>query len=152
MARKRLTDIFLASEQDRLERAWSEAKAADDLTPIPPGLYRCRLVSGELFNANTGTQGYKLTLEVLDGEHAGRRVWHDIWLSEAAIPIAKRDLAKLGIKRPEQLERPLPDGIIVAAKVALRRADDAGEFNRITKFDVVSVEKPEPEPFAPIDD
>ena len=70
-----------------------------------------------------GTAGYKLTLVVLEGEHAGRRFWHDIWLSEAAISLAKRDLGKLGVTSLEQLERPLPEGIIVTAKVALRRGD-----------------------------
>jgi hypothetical protein len=150
--RKRLSDILMNSERERLERTWSTVKAADDLKPIPSGEYRCRIVNGELFNSRSGTPGYKLTLEVLDGEHAGRRVWHDVWLSEAALAMAKRDLAKLGIERPEQLERPLPEGIIVAAKVALRRNDDGAEFNRVVRFDVVDVEPPTPEPFAPTDD
>jgi hypothetical protein len=135
-----------------LERTWSTVKAADDLKPIPSGEYRCRITDGGLFNAKSGTPGFKLTLEVLVVEHAGRRVWHDVWLSEAALAMAKRDLGRLGIVRPEQLERPLPDGIIVAAKVALRRNDDGTEFNRIVPFDVVAVEPPAPEPFAPTDD
>src|SRR5512135_3817 len=147
--RKRLSDILMNSERERLERTWSTVKAADDLKPIPSGEYRCRIVNGELFNAKSGTPGYKLTLEVLDGEHAGRRVWHDVWLSEAALAMAKRDLGKLGIVRPEQLERPLPDGITVAAKVALRRNDDGTEFNRVVRFDAVAVEPLAPEPFAP---
>ena len=97
-------------------------KAADDLKPIPAGEYRCRIVNGDLFNSRGGTPGYKLVLEVLDGEHAGRRLWHEIWLTDAAMSMAKRDLAKLGIERPEQLEQPLPLGIVVKAKVALRKA------------------------------
>ncbi len=149
MARKRLSDILMNSEKDRLERSWSVVKPADDLKPIPSGEYRCRVVSGELFTSKSGTPGFKITLEVLDGEHAGRRVWHDVWLSEAALAMAKRDLAKLGIEHPSQLERPLPDGIIIAARVALRRTDDGAEFNRVVRFDVVAVEPPAPEPFAP---
>lgn len=152
MARKRLSDILINSEKDRLERSWSVVKAADDLKPIPSGEYRCRLANGELFTAKSGTPGFKLTLEVLDGDHAGRRVWHDVWLSEAALAMAKRDLTKLGIEHPSQLERPLPDGIIVAARVALRRSEDGAEFNRVVRFDVVAVEPPAPEPFAPADD
>jgi hypothetical protein len=135
-----------------LERTWSTTKAADDLKPIPPGDYRCRVASGELFTSRTGTPGYKLTFEVLDGEHADRRVWHDVWLTEAALAMAKRDLAKLGIDRPEQLEQPLPEGIVVAARVTLRRGDDGAEFNRVARFDVVAVEPPTPEPFAPTTD
>jgi hypothetical protein len=150
--RKRLSDILLNSERERLERTWSTTKPAADLKPIPAGDYHCRITSGELFTSKGGTPGYKVVLEVLDGEHAGRRVWHDVWLSEAAVAIAKRDLGKLGIERPEQLERPLPDGIIVAARVTLRRNDDGTEFNRVARFDVVAVEPPAPEPFAPGED
>ena len=38
--------------------------------------------------------------------------------------LAKRDLGKLGVASLEQLERPLPEGIIIDARVALRRGDD----------------------------
>jgi hypothetical protein len=147
--RKRLSDILVNSERERLERAWTATKAADDLTPLPSGEYRCRVVNGELFNARSGTPGYKLTLEVLDGEHVGRRAWHDVWLSEAALPMAKRDLAKLGIHSPAQLERPLPEGIVVAARIALRRDDDGREYNRVTRFGTVGFEPPAPDAFAP---
>src|SRR3954467_9138550 len=99
--RKKLSDILMNSERERLERTWGATKAADDLKPIPSGEYRCRVINGELFNSKSGTPGYKLTLEVLDGDQAGRRVWHDVWLSEAALSMAKRDLNKLGIDRPE---------------------------------------------------
>jgi len=147
--RKLLADILLNSERDRIAGAWETAKPADDLKPLPAGEYRCRVVDGSLFSARSGTPGYKITLEVCEGEHVGRRLWHDVWLSEAAISLAKRDLGKLGVTTLEQLERPLPEGIIVVAKVALRRGDDGAEFNRLTRFEVVGVEPPTPEPFAP---
>ena len=88
---------------------------------------------------------------MLDGDFAGRRVWHDIWISEAALPMAKRDLAKLQITSPEQMESPLPEGIVVSAKVALRRGDDGGDYNRVTRFEVVAFEPPKPDAFAPPD-
>jgi len=75
--RKRLTDILMNSERERLERTWSTTKAADDLKPIPAGDYRCRILDGTLFNSKGGTPGFKLAFEVCDGAHAGRRVWHD---------------------------------------------------------------------------
>jgi hypothetical protein len=147
--RKKLTDILLNSDREKLDRQWDSTKAADDLRPLPSGEYRCSIASGELFTAKKGTLGYKLKLVVLDGEHADRIVWHDVWLSEAALPMAKRDLGKLGITSLEQLERPLPEGIVVAAKVALRKNDDGTEYNRVNRLDVVGIETPEPEPFAP---
>jgi hypothetical protein len=36
--------------------------------------------------------------------------------------------------------------------VTLRRNDDGTEFNRVARFDVVAVEPPTPEPFAPTTD
>jgi hypothetical protein len=148
--RKKLTDILLNSDREKLDGQWDSTKAADDLKPLPSGEYRCSIASGELFTAKkNGTLGYKLKLVVVEGEHADRVVWHDVWLSEAALPMAKRDLGKLGITSLEQLERPLPEGIVVAAKVALRKNDDGTEFNRVNRLDVVGIEPPEPEPFAP---
>ena len=114
--RKRLSDILLNSQREQIEKLWEVTTPAADLKPIPAGDYRCRISGGALFNSRAGTPGYKITLDVLDGEHAGRRVWHDIWLSEAALSMAKRDLAKLGVGSLAQLERPLPPGIIVSAK------------------------------------
>ena len=136
--RKKLADILLNSDREKLGRIWDSTKAADDLKPLPSGEYRCSIASGELFNAKSGTPGYKLKLVVVEGEHADRVVWHDVWLSEAALPMAKRDLGKLGVTSLEQLERPLPEGIIVNAKVALRKNDDGTEYNRVTRFDVVA--------------
>jgi hypothetical protein len=146
--KKQLSDILTNSERENLERAWQTTKPADDLKPIPPGDYRCRIVRGELCNSKSGTPGYKIVLEVLDGEHAGRLVWHDFWLTEAALPIARRDLGKLGIERAEQLEQPLPEGIIVMAKVVIHRRDDGAESNVVRRFDVVAVEPPAPDPYA----
>lgn len=147
--KKRLSDILLNSERENLGRAWDATKPAEDLKPIPAGNYRCSIVSGELFNAKKGTPGFKLTLEVLEGEYIGRRIWIDLWLTDAALSITRRDLAKLGIVQFSQLERPFPDGLVVEAKVTLRKNDDGSDFNAVRFFDLVAVEKSTPEPFAP---
>jgi hypothetical protein len=150
--RKKLTDILLNSDREKLGRAWSETKAAADLKPLPSGTYRCTVASGELFTSKSGTPGYKLKLVVVQGDFIDRVVWLDVWLSEPALPMAKRDLGKLGVTSPEQLEHPLPEGIVVDAKVAIRKNDDGTGHNRVVRFDVVAIESPEPEPFAPSDD
>jgi hypothetical protein len=147
--RKRLSDILPRADRDNLARAWDATAAASDLGPLPAGEYSCRLVNGELFNAKSGTPGYKITFEIVDGDYAHRRIWHDLWLSPAALAIAKRDLLKIGITHPDQLERPLPSGILAMVKLALRRGDDGAEFNRVVRFDPTGVEPDEPEPFAP---
>jgi len=137
---------------DDFDNLWDSTEAADDRGPIPAGTYESRILSGERFTARSGTHGYKITFEVRDGEFQGRRVWHDLWLSRAALPYSKRDLAKIGVTRPEQLDEPIPPGIVANVQVALRKSDDGAEFNTVKAFDVIGVEKPEPDPFAPTED
>ena len=152
--RKKLADVLGGSGGGAgFGDLWNNTAAADDNSgPIPPGEYRCRVVAGELAESRSGTPSYKLTFQVAEGEHAGRRVWHDLWLTPAAMPTTKRDLAKLGIVEPAQLDRPLPSGFVAKVKVILHRGDNGNEFNRVKHFEVVAVEKPEPDPFAPKDD
>jgi hypothetical protein len=115
-------------------------------------MYLCRVIDGKLFTSGRKqTPGYRLTFKVAEGEHAGQWVWHDIWLTEAAMPMAKRDLGKLGVKDLSQLDSPLPEGIVVKAKVAIQNWDNGAERNQVVRFDVVSIEAPAPDPYAPRD-
>jgi hypothetical protein len=120
--------------------------------PLPSGEYIARIVGGELFTSKTkGTAGYKLAFRVREGDHQGRQFWHDVWLTPAALPMAKRDLAKLGVTALEQLERPLPPGIRCKVKLALRKDDDGTEQNRVKRFEVIGIDEPEEDAFAPVD-
>jgi hypothetical protein len=149
--RRRLSDILANGQSGKLREDWNRTEAAADFAPLPPGTYTARVLSGELFNAKSGTPGYKLTFRVLEGEHAGRQFWHDLWLTLAALPMSKRDLGKLGVTSIEQLERPLPAGIRCTVKLVLRRDDDGAEHNRVRGFDVIAIdEDPAADPdFAP---
>jgi Protein of unknown function (DUF669) len=140
--RKRLADILHQhGDRESLKQAWDRTEAVGDFEPLPGGEYTCRVISGEPFNARQkGTPGYKLAFEVTEGEHADRRVWHDLWLTPQALPMSKRDLAKLGITTLEQLDDPLPSGILAKVRVAVRKDDDGNQFNRIKSFDVIGVE------------
>jgi hypothetical protein len=138
--RKKLSDILRGSDRDSLAKQWKETEAAKDLEPLPPGEYLFRILSGELFTSKQGTPGYKLALEVTEGENEGRRCWHDVWLTEAALSMAKRDLGKIGVTDLEQLERPLPPGILIRAKIALRKNDDGTEYNRVVRFEPAGIE------------
>ena len=108
---KSLADIL---DSFALSRAWDETEAAVEFEPLPAGIYIARIIQGRLFSSRTGTPGFKLTFEVMEGEHIRRHVWHDVWLTDAALPLAKRDLAKLGITSMDQLKRPLPQGIRIS--------------------------------------
>lgn len=149
--RPKLSDILhLDGDRDNLKKAWDETEAAGDFAPLPPGEYTCRVLAGELFSAKKGTPGYKLTFEVAEGEYADRRVWHDLWLTAQALPMSKRDMAKLGVTQLEQLEQPLPAGILVRLKIALRKDDNGNEHNRVRSFEVIGIEPGDA--FAPPED
>ncbi len=147
--RKKLTDILDGNGRGNLSKAWGEAKAADDFAALPAGEYIAHITDGQISTAKTGTPGYKLTFKVLDGEHTGRMFWHDIWLTPAAMPMAKRDLSKLGITELEQLENPIPRGIRCKVKLALRKDDDGNDRNRVKSFDVIGIDTPQADAFAP---
>lgn len=150
--RRQLSDI-LNGGAENLRDVWASTEAAGDFAPLPKGTYECKLVSGELFTSRTNhTPGYKLTFQVIEGEHTGRRVWHDLWLTIAALSMSKRDLAKLGVTTLEQLEQPVPEGIVCRVKIAQCRSDDGTVFNRVQTFDVLRIEKPTADPFAPVNE
>jgi hypothetical protein len=142
----KLTDI-LNGEFDSLRNAWQNTEAAGDFEPIPAGTYEARLMDGELFQSRHGTPGYKLTFVIAEGEYANRRCWHDLWLTPAAMPMTKRDLAKLGVNDFAQLERPLPAVLRVKLRLAVRRDDDGNTYNRVQRFDVLGIDEPEKDPF-----
>ena len=146
----RLTDILASDDADSLRNAWSSTPSAPEMAPLPDGEYVTRIVAGELAASRTNaTPSYRLTFSVLEGAHVGRKVWQDLWLTAAALPMTKRDLAKLGITDLEQLETPLPPGIRCQVKIVVHRDDNGSEFNRVKKFKVLGIDSPTPDPFAP---
>jgi hypothetical protein len=148
--RKSLSQILQSSDRENLSRAWEETQPAADFVPLPAGDYVACIVSGELFTSQEKqTPGYKLCFQILEGAHKNRKVWLDIWLTPASIPMAKRDLAKIGVTSLDQLETPLPLGIRCAVRIALRRGDDGAEHNRVQEFTVIGIDAPVVDPFAP---
>jgi hypothetical protein len=149
-SRKKISDIPGSGNGGNFRDKWNATAAADDFKPPPPAEYTFRNLTGGLFTARKGTPGYKLTLEVTEGEYEGRRAWHDLWLTAAALPMTKRDLAKIGVKTTEQLEQPLPPGILIRGKLVIHRDDDGNEFNNLKRFECIGVEPGDP--FEPKDD
>lgn len=148
--RKKLADILNGGNND-IGIIWKSTAAAGEDSPLPRGEYICHAINGELFNAGTGTPGYEVTFKVLEGTHAGRLIWHRLWLTEAAMPRAKRDLTKLGITTPEQMDVPLPQGIRCRVVAVVRKDDDGIEKNEVRRLEVIGTDPPPPNPFAPAD-
>ncbi len=149
--RKKLTDILHGSDHDVLAKAWRETEAAVEMGPLPSGEYVARIIAGELVTSRTkSTPGYRLTFRVLGGDYVGRRFWSEIWLTPAALPMAKRDLAKLGVQSFDQLDKPIPQGIRCQVKLALRKNEQGDEYNAVKTFTVIGIDAPETDPFAPL--
>jgi len=151
--KRKLTDI-LNGGADSIREVWNATEAAGDFATLPRGTYEAHLHSIELFNAKKGTPGVKIRFDVCAGEYAGRCVFHDCWLTAPAMPQTKRDLIKLGIDTVEKLETlTVPPGRVrCSVKVALCRDDDGAEYNRVKSFEVVGIDEPQRDAFAPADD
>ncbi len=147
---RKLSEILRqAKTSSGIESLWGSTKAASDYGTIPPGEYTADIVAGEAIEGRTnGTPGYQLTFVVADGEFSGRRFWLDLWLTEKALPQAKRDLAKIGVTELAQLDKPLPAVFRCTVKLGLRRDDDY-EVNHVRRFEVLEAIRREPDVFAP---
>jgi hypothetical protein len=137
--RKSLVDV-LGETRDKLARQFEQTEAAGDMVTLPRGVYRCRVTDGEpVTSKKSQTPGYQIVFTVDDGDHKGRKLWHTAWLTDAAMPMSKRDLAKLGVTSLDMLDRPLPACFVCDVKVALRADDDGVVRNRVVSFTVVDV-------------
>ena len=77
-------------DRDNLARGWGDIQAAKDFGPLPAGEYVARIIGGGLSASKAkGTPSYKLTFQISEGEHQGRQFWHDVFLTPAALPMAK---------------------------------------------------------------
>ncbi len=146
----KLSDILREQGSlDTIASAWNSTAAAGDYDCLPKGDYVADITKGEAIESRSkGTPGYRLTFEVATGDHAGARFWHECWFTEAALSRTKRDLSKLGVTDLRQLEQALPAVFRCNVKLAIRRDDDGNESNRVRRFDVTDVIKPEPDAFA----
>ena len=152
MNRPKLSDILrtIGTEND-IAKLWDTTEAATDYKPIPPGTYIAHLTDGQLDQSRNGTPCFKATFKVIEGPHEGRRLWWEIWLTPKAMPMAKRDLIKLGITRPEQMEQPVPQWLRCRVQVVIHQDDDRAERNRVKDVEVIGRDTPEADPFAPVD-
>lgn len=126
-----------------LGAAFDNTLPAEALPPIPAGEYAAQWVDGTLGESRKGTPFYQARFEIASGEHTGRRLLHRWYLSAAALPYSRRDLAALGFDSFAKLQsNAVPRGL-VRLRVALRRDDTGATFNEIR---AVIPGGPEPDP------
>lgn len=148
----KLTQI-LGGNGGNFRTMWGNTEAADEFGPLPKGQYTCHATKGDLeASRSKRTPGYSVEFTVIEGPFKGRKIWTNFWLTPAALPQSKRDLRKLGITSPEHLEQPLPRGIRCKVNVVVRCDDDGVERNKVQSFEMLGIDKPEIDPFAPKSD
>lgn len=136
--KKKLSEIV--KDMAGLKRQWAATQPAPDTDkPIPPGDYVCELIDGTAGESSKLKPYYKVTLRVKEGPFAGRLVWHDYYLSEAALPYTLRAFSRIGVTDLEALDGGLPPGLVVKAKVVVKKRDDATERNEVRSWDLVAV-------------
>lgn len=137
-------DSILGGSGDDFNTLWESTDAAGDFEPLPPGSYTCLLTDSKLAESRLKqTPGFKITFEVITpAKYAGRKIWHDLWLTAKALPTTKRDLAKLGITHPDQMGKALPTGMMAMVKVVLRTDDDGTARNRVLSFAITGEAPP----------
>jgi hypothetical protein len=123
---------------DGFDAAQHESTGFD---PLPPGLYTAIVESSEekATKANNGKY-LKLTLQVVDGEYKGRKIFSNINIENqnpTATAIGLAELADLcratGVLRPKDSCE--LHNIPVTIKVAIEKRKDTGEEqNRIKKY------------------
>lgn len=154
MERKKLSDILQGNHGGSwINGNWGDTAPAPEFGPIPPGNYEAHLIEKTPFNAGTGTPGIKLVFSVLnEGAFKSRKLWYDIWLTDAAKPQALRDFAKLGIRDRTQIEIPLPIDKRIRCRLAVgidKNASTGDMINKVMRFEPLGIDAVEADPFAP---
>ena len=136
--------------EDVLE-AFGNVPPAEAGELLEPGRFEVDVLRGGLARkGKRGTPCFECKLRVRDGKFAGRVLWKDYWLTEAALPRAARELAALNIRTAEDLKRGTPAGLVALATVGLEADDTTGEQrNTVVKLAALRVEAPAQDPFAP---
>ena len=130
---------------------FDKATAADDLGPLPRGIYVVKATKGEITTAKTGNRGYTVEFLVLDGDHSGRRLWKTWYFTEAAMEYTKRDLQKFGLYSKAEINAPFPaNRLVFKVTVVVRKDDDGFERNEVKKIEFLRREEPATDPFAPL--
>lgn len=121
--------------------------ATDDYSALPGGTYTAAIVASENKPTKSGTGSYlELTLEVIDGQYKGRKIWDRLNLqnpNQTAMDIALRTLASIcqavGVTRPrdsaELHNKPMQVTVTV-------RSYNGNDSNEVKKYSAVGSKAP----------
>lgn len=112
----------------------NEVAPQQEMKPLPEGEYKMAITASENKATASGNGSYlALTLDVLDGEYKGRKVWSNLNLNNpnaTAVEIAKAELSAIchavGVMTPKDSAELHNRPMIVSIKVKKRK--DTGEL------------------------
>ena len=102
--------MALSNWQELLE----SAEESTEYTPLPEGEYPLVISEAEVVQSSTGKTGFKTVSEVLDGDHAGRKVFNSFYISPEspkALGIFFRHMSALGLDSEYFASNPEEDDI-----------------------------------------
>lgn len=106
--------------------------------PMPPGNYLGQIIESDIKPTRSGGRQLALTLEIIDGPHARRRVWDNLNIENSnaqAQEIAQRQLSQLchalGIRHLNDTAQ--LHGKPVRAKIAIQPAQDQYPAKNVIK-------------------
>ena len=123
----------------------TQVEPQGDRSVLPAGKYRAVIIDSEERPTKAGTGKYlQLTIEVVDGEHKGRRVWDRLNLvnpNAKAVEIARSTLASIcravGVMQPKDSVE--LHNIPLIVRVAVRKREDNGEeTNEVKGYQPIS--------------
>lgn len=117
----------------------TQVDPAGDFAPLPAGQYLCIATDSQMKPTKKGDGRYlQVELEVLEGEHKGRKVWDRFVLehpNDRTVAIARSSLAGLctavGVTRPRDSAE--LHNIPVLVRVACTKRTDTGEITNAIK-------------------
>lgn len=127
----------------------TQVEPQGDYSPIPPGDYTVQIVSSQMAEtANRNGHMLKLELEILEGEHAGRRLYDRLNLdnpNRQAVEIAQRTLSaichaigRLSVQDSEELHmQPMTAVVSVKEASTGRDGKQYGASNEIKTYKVL---------------
>lgn len=120
----------------------NDVEPSKGFDPMPAGRYLAVIVDSEMKTTAAGTGEYlSLTFEIIDGEFANRKLFHNLNLdnpNQTAVQIARAELS--AICRAVGVMNPADSGELhnlpMVIKVGLEKRKDTGEMqNRIKAFE-----------------
>lgn len=97
--------------------------------PVPEGEYLVLVDGAEQRTSQQGTPGMNLTLKILGGEFDGRKVWDDLWITQAALPYVLHRMQCLGTPIPQGDFELEPRALIGRkAKITVKHKDYQGKL------------------------